>query len=93
MKRKIRKDKDGWYRFTKSPTTAYFINDEFPNIICMIYYIVAHFPYEVRSGKLIDGEFQCDGKIVKTGLAAAPYYKNNKELKKLLKKNNILEAA
>ena len=87
FKNKIRKDKNGWYRFGKAGfVSSYFINDKFPNIICSRLKIVAHNPYQVQSGKLIENgtTFLTDGKINLGGMGASTYYKNNINLKKLL---------
>lgn len=91
--KKIRKDKDGWYLFSKTPATKTFINDNLPNILCRRYYVAGVlYPWEVWSGKLSDDKktFSFDGKIQKTGLAAANYYKRKSAIKKLIKKK---EAA
>ena len=88
----MRKDKNGWYRFGIATRlgSSYFINDEFPNILCTRLKIVAHDPYKVQSGKLIENgkTFLTDGKINLGGMGASTYYKNNINLKKLLKKTN-----
>ena len=83
----MRKDKNGWYLFSKTPATKTFINDDLPNILCRRYYVAGVlYPWEVMSGKLSDDKksFSFDGKIQKTGFAATKYYKNNSAIKKLM---------
>ena len=94
--RKRRKDKDGWYLFSKTPITKTFINDDLPNILCRRLYVPGVlYPYEVRSGKLSDDgkTFSFDGKIKKLGLAAANYYKNKSSIKKHIKYLNKKKEA
>ena len=91
--KKIRKDKDGWYLFSKTPATKTFINDDLPNILCRRYYVAGVlYPWEVMSGKLSDDKktFSFDGVINLKGFTAGSYYKDNKNLKRLIKKK---EAA
>ena len=86
--KKPRKDKNGWYVFSRNAIKETYINDSFPNIICKRMRIVALYPHIVMSGKLIkDGtEFKHDGKINLQGFSAYKYYKNNVEIQKLLTK-------
>ena len=83
--KKIRKDKDGWYRFGNNS----FINDDCPNILCKRIRVAGVlYPHIVRSGKLIDnGEtFKFDGEIDLGGFVAAEFYKDKTAIKKLFKK-------
>ena len=75
--KKVRKDKNGWYKFSSSLSSVCFINDSLPNII--------------MSGKLSSDKktFTPDGKIDLGGIKAGAYYKNNIEIKKLLQKEEI----
>ena len=85
---KIKKDKNGWYKFSSSPVTDTFINDSIPNIICKRMKVVALYPHIVQSEKLIDNgnTFKPDGKINLQGFKAGGIYKNNIEIQKLLTK-------
>ena len=63
---KIRKDKDGWYKFNSTISSATFVNDQVPNILCQILRVPGMlYPHIVRSGKLSENgdEFIFDGKI------------------------------
>ena len=91
---KVRKDKDGWYKFSSTLASATFVNEDLPNILCKIHKVPGMlYPHTVRSGKLSESgdEFIFDGKIDLGGIKAGRYYKNIKNIKKLLKreeKNN-----
>ena len=89
----MRKDKNGWYLFSKTPATKSFINDDLPNILCRRYYVAGVlYPWEVMSGKLSNDKniFNFDGVINLQGITAGSYYKKNTNLKRLIKKK---EAA
>lgn len=86
---KVKKDKDGWYKFCTSSATVHFINDELPNIICSRLKVpgLLH-PKSICSGVLSKDKktFTPDGKINLDGIAAGLYYKNKKNIKKLLER-------
>ena len=89
----MRKDKNGWYLFSKSPASKSFINDDITNILCTRFYVPGVLnPWGIKSGKLSDDKkvFNFDGVINLQGFTAGSYYKDNKNLKKLIKKK---EAA
>tara|TARA_R100000655_G_scaffold105948_1_gene154669 strand:- start:60 stop:335 length:276 start_codon:yes stop_codon:yes gene_type:complete len=89
--KKVRKDKNGWYKFSSSLSSVCFINDSLPNILCERLKIVALYPHIIMSGKLSSDKktFTPDGKIDLGGIKAGAYYKNNIEIKKLLQKEEI----
>ena len=86
---KVRKDKDGWYKFSSTLASATFVNDELPNILCKIHKVPGMlYPKSICSGVLSKDKktFTPDGKINLDGIAAGLYYKNKKNIKKLLER-------
>ena len=79
---KVRKDKDGWYKFCSTGATTHFINSELPNIICSRYKVPGIlYPHNIYSGVLSADKktFTPDGKINLGGMLAGQYYKNKKK--------------